>query len=266
MNLRNQQDNEPDDDFPNPTDDELGLIPVVSDPEPAKTPTRAIRTTRTDSTGTLNVLLHLAVGGILLGIDEVRTRLDEKNEFVESSSQSQETLYHPDDEQDQLRYALVGLVLKTPEVLSRGAHKVEQAAEAGVYVVNKIFKPVTKSRLANPFIRKFDHMVARGESIVTDWVDRGRTGEKTSRVLLQQTSDEVIGDVANILANRPEIRDLVQQQGIGMAQEVSGELQDRAAAADTLFERIVLKFLPGSKKDTTRTLDIPQLEEYDQRK
>jgi hypothetical protein len=104
-------------------------------------------------------------------------------------------------------------------------------------------------------------MVAKGERIVDDWIDTGRRGEKTSQALLQQTTDEVVGDVVDMLASRPEIRDLVQQQSMGMVDELTEELQGRASAVDTLLERVVYLLIPGSKKDTTPTLIIPLRED-----
>lgn len=60
-----------------------------------------------------------------------------------------------------------------------------------------------------------------------------------------------------MLAKRPEISELVQQQGIGMAEDLTDQLQGRTAAADTILERIVFSLIPGKNKDTTPTLFIP---------
>ncbi len=118
---------------------------------------------------------------------------------------------------------------------------------AGYRRVSGLFDPLTGSRALRPVNSRLDQVVARGERIVNDWIDTGRRGEKTSQVLLQQTTDEVVGEVVDMLASRPEIRELVQQQSMGMVDELTDELQGRAAAveyppgADRLFADTWLK-------------------------
>jgi len=152
---------------------------------------------------------------------------------------------------------LIGMVLRTPEVVRRGTGRATRMANTGFSRVSGLFSPVTGSRPLRPINNRLDQMVARGERIVDDWIDTGRRGEKTSQALLEQTTDEVVGDVADMLASRPEIRELVQQQSMGMFDELTDELQGRAAAIDTILERVIYLLIPGSKKDTTPTLIIP---------
>lgn len=263
----NYQYDDPDDGFPAPSDAVPGLIPgpqevslpegevalIVAEPEPAPVPA--------PENSRLDVLLQLGLGAVLLGINATSKRLQEKQTQVVISSPEAEPLSHLDDDQDQLKYALIGMILRTPRVIKRGTARAAQLANTGYRRVSGLFDPLTGSRALRPVNSRLDQVVARGERIVNDWIDTGRRGEKTSQVLLQQTTDEVVGEVVDMLASRPEIRELVQQQSMGMVDELTDELQGRAAAVDTLLERIVYLLIPGSKKDTTPTLIIPLRED-----
>jgi hypothetical protein len=188
----------------------------------------------------------------------------DKRGVVEISSVPEEPFTHTDDEKNQLRYALIGLILKTPSVVSRGVSRTARLAETGFSRLSALIKPVTSNRAVRPINKRYEQMVARGERIVGDWIDTGRRGEITSQKLLQQTTDEVLGEVVNVVAKRPEITDLVQQSSMGMVDELTDELQGRASAVDTILERIVFKLIPGKDKDITPTLIIPAPEEGEQ--
>lgn len=261
----NYQDDGIDDGFPVASDEVLGLIPV---PQEVPLPVGEVAIIVVESasepvqeTSSLDVLVQLGLGAVLVGINSAGKRLKEKQTQISVALPEAEPLSHPDDDQDRLKYALIGMILKTPEVVRRGTTRAARIANAGYSRVSGLFGPVTSSRSLRPINSRLDQIVARGERIVDDWIDTGRRGEKTSQALLQQTSDEVIGDVADMLASRPEIRELVQQQSMGMVDELTDELQGRAAAIDTLLERVVYLLIPGSKKDTTPTLIIPLRED-----
>jgi hypothetical protein len=259
----NHQDEDPNDGFPELTDSVPGLIPEQEDApaqegevalvvvEPASAP-GLVR-----ETSSLDVLVQLGLGAALLGINSAGKRLQEKQTQISVAPPEAEPLSHPDDDQDRLKYALIGMILRTPGVVRRGTARAARMVNAGYSRVSGLFSPVTGSRPLRPLNSRLDQMVARGERIVDDWIDTGRRGEKTSQALLQQTTDEVVGDVVDMLASRPEIRELVQQQSMGMVDELTEELQGRASAVDTILERVVYLLIPGSKKDTTPTLIVP---------
>ena len=265
---QNHQDDGTDDGFPDPADAVPGLIPppeevplpegevamIVAEPAP-----ELVR-----ETSRLDVLLHLGVGAVLMGFNSASKRLQEKQSRVVVSPGGEEPLSHLDDDKDQLKYALIGMILSTPRVLRRGTSQAVQLANAGYSRVSGLLRPVTGSGLLRPINGRLDEMVARGEQIVRDWIDTGRRGEKTSQELVQQTTDEVVGELVKNVASRTDVKEIVQQQGMGMADELSEELQGRAAAADTILERIVFLLLPGKKADTTPTLLIPVRDEQEQ--
>lgn len=251
-------------DFPDPSDEELGLAPLQAEngETPAEYPLEAVRRAEDDSS--IAVLAYLITGGAILAADEIQSRINQKRSQMQRSQQEAVLLTHPDDDRDQLRYALIGLMLQTPASLQRGLSTLERMASGLVEFISSGLRPVSNSRLARPIQVRYESLVERGEQIVAGWIDAGRSGELASRDMVQDTADEAINELILVLANRPELRELVQQQSIGMAQEFSGALQSRAAAADSLLERVAYRVLPFARRDTTPTLEVPVLPEDEQ--
>jgi hypothetical protein len=101
--------------------------------------------------------------------------------------------------------------------------------------------------MAQPLHHGYDQCAARGQAIVERWIDAGRAAEQRSRALARQAAfdgtDEAMDEVIGILAEKPEVRDLVTQQTVGMAGELVGEVRERGAAADTFWERRLRRLL-----------------------
>ena len=107
-----------------------------------------------------------------------------------------------------------------------------------------MFAPLTKSRLWRPVQERFDIYSERGESIVNSWMNIGRREEQVSRALVrQQAYEETVNDVIDYLAQKPEVRELVQQQSVGMAGEIVDDIRERSSEYDTLLEERVNKLL-----------------------
>jgi hypothetical protein len=62
--------------------------------------------------------------------------------------------------------------------------------------------------------------------------------------------DDTMESSVQYLAERPEIQDLIQSQGIGLASEVVDEVRERTISADTVLEgvfRAILRRTPRSE-------------------
>jgi hypothetical protein len=94
-----------------------------------------------------------------------------------------------------------------------------------------------------PIRRRYDQLAARGATVVDRWTDVGRAAEQRSRALVRHATfdgeDEVIEQVVGKLAQEPALRDLVTQQGVGMAGELMGAIRTRTSRADAQWERRV---------------------------
>jgi hypothetical protein len=62
-------------------------------------------------------------------------------------------------------------------------------------------------------------------------------------------------EVLDYLAEKPEIRQLVQQQGVGLVAELVEQVRERAAEADDLVDRMSGAILrrPQSESSSTET-------------
>jgi len=255
---------EPGEDFPDPSELEWGLD---QDSPGNIQPEGEVSNNAPDvnpDTSSIDVLLLLGLGVVLQGLAGVNSRLQAKRISMETSYQPKEPIAHPEDENELLRYALIGMILDTPRVVRRQVSQVVHLADSAYNGFNDLFRPLTSSRVFRPINTRFSRLTAKGERVVNHWIDTGRRGEKNSQALLLETTDEVVAEVINKLAQRPEITELVQQQSVGMVGELSEELQGRTAAIDTILERIVFRLIPGTKSDTTPTLIIPIPEDEQQ--
>ena len=65
----------------------------------------------------------------------------------------------------------------------------------------------------------------------------------------EQAYEDVVDDVLDYLAQKPEIRDLVQQQSVGMAAEVLGEVRERSSDVDGYIEARANAILRRSRRN-----------------
>lgn len=191
----------------------------------------------------LEILVSLLLGGATEGGDQISRRLKRWQATIASQG-SQVYSESPDESQgERLRYAAIGLLSQAPD-LAQGALSAAVGVAASTYGrVSHWLSPVTHSRPMRPVLRRYDDLAARGATVVDRWTDAGRMAEQRSRALARQAAfdgeDEVIEQVVGKLAQEPAIRDLVTQQGVGMADEIMGAIRVSTSQADTRWERRV---------------------------
>jgi hypothetical protein len=189
----------------------------------------------------LEILASLLLGGAAEGGDILGERL-KRWQAATTNRSSQLYSESPDEsEEERLRYAMIGLLAQAPD-LAQGALSTAIDAAASAYsLFSGWLSPVTRSSPMQPILRRYDRLVAHGATVVDRWVDAGRTVEQRSRALARHAAvdgqDEVVEEVVGILAQEPAIRDLVTQQGVGMASELMGAIRARTLEADTRWER-----------------------------
>lgn len=212
--------------------------------------------------GLARTVVYLALGSLLYGIDEVH-KISKENQSILDSFDDEVDFTRDDVSADSLsedqraKFAVIGMTVHTTNSIHRSARRFERLLGSASLLMGKIFSPVTQSRVMRPVRNEFENLVERGESIVEDWIETGMRSERVSRQITKQTVDQATGSVIMLVADKPEVQELIQQQSVGMFQDISDHLQGRTAAADTLLERIVFKILPGSKHDTTPTVIVP---------
>jgi hypothetical protein len=192
---------------------------------------------------TIRSLASLLLGSTVEGSEQLARRLQA---WQAESEGRGEVLFpeSPDEsEAERLRFALVGLASMAPAV---GASLLSSAFHAtdSIYVrFSDFLSPVTNSRMMRPLQRRYDGLAARGQGIFESWIDSGRRAEQRSRALARQAAfegtDEAIDEMVGLLAQKPEVRELVTAQTLGMAEEVVTVVRERTANADSRWERRV---------------------------
>jgi hypothetical protein len=210
----------------------------------------------------LPTLMRLLVGGAVIGTDKLLNRSREWQAEIQQAAAHKMVIAPMSElERNQRRHTLIGLLFETPEVMSSGLAKVSHASGAAAGLVGKVFGPIVNSRLARPVKRRYDNMVTRAESTLDRWAERGRVEEQVSRALTEQAItqlfDEVLDEVIIQLAQKPELRDLLQQQSVSMAGEVMGEVRQRTANTDAILERLARAMLRRTPREAVVELPTP---------
>jgi hypothetical protein len=231
-----------DDDFPFTSDDPQLQIPQaqLTAPAPQELEEQDLR-----------ILLRFLIGSAIEGNAEFwrRARLWQ----AEQERAQHSWVAVPVDEEseaDHVRYALLGMFSQALDY-GGGVLKSLNRASGGVYAsLSRALAPLTGSRLMHPVRDNFDYLAKRGESLVETWIDVGRREERMSRGMVrEQAYEDVVDDVLDYLAQKPEVRDLVQQQSVGMAGEVLGEVRERSSDVDAYLEARANAILRRSRRD-----------------
>lgn len=238
------------DDFPYSSDD-----PSLQPPQMPHAPS-AGRSTPNEDVEEIKILMRLLVGTAFEGNDELKRRARLWQAEINATDPSKMVL-SPEDETDvtRMRYALLGILFQAPKTMSNGLSWLEKTSSRAITMLSGMFAPLANSHLAEPVRGRFNLYVAKGESIVNAWVRIGRFEEQMSRALVRQEAyDETVNDIIDYLAQKPEVRDLVQQQSMSMAEEVVEEFRERSADVDTLIEKRFNSILRRSRSEP-QTLD-----------
>lgn len=196
---------------------------------------------------TVETLASLLLGSAAEGSEQFARRL---KQWQAGADRSGNQIYSesPDEtDRERLRYALIGLVAAAPGAAQKTFTTALQASDSAYTLISNALRPVTNSRISRPFQRRYDRYAAHGAEIVDRWIDTGRAAEQRSRALARQAAfegeDEVMTQVIGVLATKPEVRDLITQQSVGMAEEVMNQLRARTYVSDAKWENRIRRLL-----------------------
>jgi hypothetical protein len=213
---------------------------------------------------TLQLILQLAVGGVMEGADELARRLQERQHELNQNRAGKITVFAGDEsDAERLRYALLGILFETPGVVARQLSAARQNTQRVAGMVAKVTRPLTNSWLARPARRRYQNLVARRNALIDRLIEVGRTEEQSGRLLARDVTVETLDELLTYLAQKPEIRQIVQEQGLSLTGEVVNEMRKRTAAADSLVDRLLGRrtpdpppaIVPGS---STAAKPVPQ--------
>jgi hypothetical protein len=163
---------------------------------------------------------------------------------------------------DRLRYAFIGWLFESEAALLRRASLLGRPEGAATRWMRLWARPAAAlqgSPLFSPFRGRLDRWAARGEREVRRWIALGREEEAHSRLLARVAFDKTVDEYIEYLTTNPEVKDLVQMQSTGLANEVIEEVRERTVSADTFLEglarsllhRLPRRQLPGPPSSLT---------------
>ncbi|HEX8034841.1 MAG TPA: hypothetical protein VF510_13380 [Ktedonobacterales bacterium] len=238
-------------------------------PAPPATAERASVEAAHDSFDTTSSVLRLLIGGLLVGADELRRRLQQWEATARSAPSAAlpqtvpQSLRHVSAPAS-LRYAFIGMLFETetrirqriPIVLERLARLSEEAEYQYVTAV----EPALSQTPLDPVLMRLDEMLFQAGAAVDRWTARGWLEEQQSRGMVRQATVSVVDELIAYMARNPEVRDLILQQGTSMAGDAMDEVRERTASADVWIERFTRSLLrrpEASGATVTPSVDAP---------
>jgi hypothetical protein len=218
---------------------------------------------RTSFFGGLRSLTRLMIGSVGLGIDEFQRRLSSwDEEYQYSQIQNESSNYQPssiensknvivipyeeiesDQPSNDFRFTIIGFLFETQDKLHSRLQTVSRVGRLVNDITAPIVRPFTRSWLIPPLRRRYDALVERCEDELNRWTSLGRSEYIRSRAMAQTAVESTYQETIDTLANDPEIQELIQTQGIGLAEEVVDELRERSVSADNFLDGFVRALL-----------------------
>lgn len=207
----------------------------------------------------MEAVTRLLIGGALEGSSELTARLKRWQEETAVSPQSTT----PPDPATQLRYALIGAVFSAEARFKKSQLPLlKRAGRLGLGFVTTATAPFTKLGAATGANAQLEAWAQRGESIVSQWVERGQVEEQYGRAIARHAANESMNELFNLLAENKELQNLIAEQSTGLAAEALDEARERTVTADDLAERFVRSLLRRPPRQIS--LPAPVSESHDQ--
>ena len=226
----------------------VDLTLALPAPQTSSSASRESEFTEEDYKNALRVL----VGAALEGNDELRNRIitwratiQKGEQEIDASILEEETGGSP------LLYTILGLLFKTPEYLSRGTSTAGRASSRATSFVFRLMKPITNSWVMRPAQRRYNVLVARGESVVSSLEETGRSEARSSRALVrQQVNDETVEDALVYIMEKSKMRELIAETSAEVGSDALTEIRGRSASVDSSLDTIVDNILRRQKLKT----------------
>jgi hypothetical protein len=191
---------------------------------------------------TTAALLRLLIGGALVGARELRLRLEQWQQAIPDAASTQavapRTASPPSD---MLRYTLVGMMFETESLMRRRFSIMRRRLARASHEANRFYATAMSDMRYTPLdpLRvRLEEMVYRATMTLDRWSDRGWMEEQQSRDMAQEAVVSVIDELLDYMARNPEVRELIEQQGLSMAETAVDEVRERTATADMWIERV----------------------------
>lgn len=188
-------------------------------------------------------VLRLLIGALLIGADELQSRLQQWQESEQIVRQTVPSQLEPESP----RYAFIGLLFETEtrmrQQFSATLARFARMSDEAEYLFTTTLAPALRQTPLNPLVSRLDEMLFTAMIAVDRWTARGWLEEQQSRRIARQASVKVVDELLDYMAHNPEVRKLIEQQGLSVADEAVTEARERTATADMWIERLARSLL-----------------------
>jgi hypothetical protein len=196
--------------------------------------------------GTLRMLMRMALGGAVIGRNELKNRFQDKQSETNISGVELNRVTPIESEADRARYAVVGAVANSSEALSKSISRISQRSDRSYGRLTRALEPVTDSRLFKPFRRRYQRYLDHGDKVVSSWVAAGRREEYLGRQLAQETATDSIEETLDYLADSPELDELMAEQSFDLVDDlIIDNIRDGASNSSVIlsnwFNTVILR-------------------------
>jgi len=196
--------------------------------------------------GTVRMLMRMALGGAVIGREELKNRFQDKQSDAHISGVELNRVTPIESEADRARYAVVGAMANSSDALRKNISKISRRTDRSFSRLTRAMRPVTDSRLLRPFQRRYQRYLDHGDKIVSSWVAAGRREEYLGRQLAQETAIDSIEETLDYLADSPELDELMAQQSVDLVDDILfDDIRESASSTSLIlsnwFNTVILR-------------------------
>jgi uncharacterized RDD family membrane protein YckC len=234
---------------PIPTTGDDPLLPPSMPGEEIQTGATEIQRAASEPTVRRPTLSELALGGALLVGDNVGTRLQVPLGEGETATRTIDMVLRPAAEwdnappspMDAARHVTIGMLIDGRSNAGRIGHFLYDTTGVIARELDRISRPIRRSRPFRPLRRQFHRYQQRGEQQVARWSAMGRQEETRSRTIAETSLGSFVQRSVSDLTESEQVQVLVQQvvesQSTGLIGEFVEEVRERMVSLDILLSR-----------------------------
>lgn len=203
-------------------------------------------------TGPIQTITRLAIGGLFLIVDELQNSVGDSVKRTDTPLSDLDQADSASGSQ-QVRDAMIGMVVDAGKQLEANYRRIDHYSSRVGRRMENALRPILKHRMMQPINNQFHRLVGIGERRWNYWVELGREETKESRELVKTAIKSGTNEVIVHLTENPEVRELVQSQSAGLANELVEELRERSVSTDIFLESFVRNLLRRPPRDPNLT-------------
>jgi hypothetical protein len=182
-------------------------------------------------------LMRLLVGAALVGTDTLRSRLRQWEAAVPASPPPTET--PPGMAAGLVRHVVLGMMFETEQRVGRRLSTAARRSGVATRFLLAAMARTLQWEPLEPLRLRVDDLLMQWMETLRRWTASGELEEEQARWLARKALPGVIDEALDVLTKNPEVRALVEEQGISLAGTAVNEVRERTISADVLAERLV---------------------------